>query len=71
MLAAVRACELRLGFARHRADHAGAERPGPLAEQQAHAAGRGVHQDRVAGPDTVRAVQEVLGGHALQHDRPG
>src|SRR5205807_3870319 len=56
MLAAVGPRELGLGFARHGANDAGAKRLGPLAEEQPDAPGRRVHQDGVAGLDTVRAM---------------
>jgi hypothetical protein len=48
-----------------------AARLGPLAEQQADAAGRGMEQDGVAllDPRLDGAVDQVLGGHALQHHR--
>ena len=69
MLAAVGPRELGLGFARHGANDAGAKRLGPLAEEQPDAPGRRVHQDGVAGLDTVRAMQKVFGGHTLQHER--
>ena len=42
---------------------------GPLADDEAHSARRGMDQDRLAWFDLMRAAQQVPGGHALQHHR--
>ena len=52
------------------ADQAVAQRPGPLAGDQADAAGRGVPQDMVARLQALgrqRALEQVLRGQALEH----
>ena len=54
---------------RYHADNRGTEMLRPLAHNQAHAAGGGVHQDRLAWLHAMRAAQQVLRGHALQHHR--
>ena len=69
--AAVLARELGFRFAADDADHARAERPGPLAQDQSDAAGGGVHQDRVAALHPVGAAHEELRGEALEHQRRG
>ena len=63
--------ELRLLVAADGADHGGAEMLGPLAEDQADAAGRGVEQDGVAGLDLIGLADQVLRRQALQHHRRG
>ena len=40
-----------------------------LAQEQADAAGRRMHEDRLARAHRVRAMQQVLRRHALQHQR--
>ena len=59
----------RLGVGGDGADHPGAQRLGPLAQQQPDAARRRVDEDGLAGPHAVGAMQQVFGGHALQHQR--
>ena len=54
---------------RDRADHGGAEMLRPLAQDQADAAGRRMHQDRVAGLHGIGVAQEIARGHAADHHR--
>ncbi len=68
-MAAVGARELGLRLGRHRAEHGRAQRRRPLAEEDADAAGGGLHQHHIAGPDLVDLAQQILCGHALQHHR--
>ncbi len=71
MVEAVRLGQFPLGGT---ADGTDSDRPqmlGPLAEDKAHPAGRGVKQDRVPRPHRVGEVQEVVRGHAFQHHRGG
>ncbi len=44
-------------------------RAGHLREEQAHAAGSGVHQRGVAGLERIGGVGEIMRRHALQHGR--
>ena len=53
------------------ADHGGAEMLGPLAEDQADAAGRRMQQDGVAGLDAIGLADQVLRRQALQHHGGG
>ena len=55
----------------HGADHPRAEAARDLAEQQAHAAGRGVDQAGVARTERVGAGGEEVRGEALEHDGGG
>ncbi len=55
----------------HGADEVGAQRLRPLAGDEAHAAGRRVEEDRLAGLDRVGAPQQVLDREALQHHAGG
>ncbi|MCY1520145.1 hypothetical protein D9M68_549160 [compost metagenome] len=67
---AVRQRELALGIAAGRADELQAERLGPLAGDEAHAAGRGMEQHEVARLQAFggqRLLQQVLRGEALEH----
>ena len=57
----------RLLLRRDRADHPGAAELGDLAEELAHAAGRGVDQAGVPGLQRIGAAGEVVGRHALEH----
>ena len=52
-------------------EDAGAEGLCHLDEEEADAAGSGVDEDFVAGPDGVGGVGEVVGGHALEHGSGG
>ena len=63
--------ELRLLVAADGADHGGAEMFGPLAEDQADAAGRGMQQDGIAGFDPIGLADQILRRQALQHHRGG
>ena len=63
--------ELGLFVAADGADHGGAEMLGPLAEDQADAAGRGMQQDGVAGFDAIGLADQILRGQALQHHGGG
>ena len=67
MIVAVRPGEFDLVGGTCRADGDGAEMLGPLACDQADAAGRRVEEDRVARFHLVGAAQQVFGRHALQH----
>ena len=49
------------------ADHGGAEMLGPLAEDEADAAGRGVQQNGVAGFHAIGLADQILRGQAFQH----
>ena len=69
VIAAVGPSVCRFFVRSDRADHRGADRLEPLAGNQANAAGRGVEQHRVAGLHLVRAPDQVLHGHALEHHR--
>src|ERR1700735_293004 len=51
------------------ADSRRAERLSPLAQDQTDAAGRRVHQNRVALFDAVSLPQQILRGQALKHHR--
>ena len=68
-VAAVLARDPRLLVARHGAEHARSERLRPRAQEQSHAARRRVHEHGVARAHAMRAMQQVLGRHALQHAR--
>ncbi len=59
--------ERGLGLRRDGADHARAELPRELEQQQSDAAGRRVHERRLAGAERERGVREIVRGHALQH----
>src|ERR1035441_976727 len=52
-------------------DDAGAQARGHLGEQQANAAGTGMHQSRVSGLEREGGIGEVMSGHALEHGRGG
>ncbi len=69
VVAAVGAGDFGLVVAADRADHGGAEMLGPLADDQADAAGRGVDHDGVAGLHLVGGVEEIARGHAADHHR--
>jgi hypothetical protein len=71
VLAAVLAREARLVFARHRADHRRAQAPRPRTDEQADAAGRGVHQHARAGLHVSKIVQQDVGGESLEKQRRG
>jgi hypothetical protein len=51
------------------ADDGGAQSLRPLANDQPDTAGRGVNEDGVAGLHLVSPPQQVVRGHAFQHDR--
>ncbi len=59
----------RLFRGRDRADDLGAQGLRPLAEDEADAAGGGVHEDGLARLHPVGAAEEILRGHALQQHR--
>ena len=63
--------KLCLLVAADRADHGDAEMLGPLAEDQADAARRGMQQDGLAGFDPIGLADEILHRQALQHHRRG
>ena len=67
----VRTGEFRLLLGRDHADDRRAEVLRPLAKDQPHAAGGGMHHDRVAGLHRIGAADQVLRRHALQHHRRG
>ena len=58
-------------LARHRADHDGAQAARPAADQQADAAGRGVHEQPGAGADVAEVAQQDVGGDALEQQGRG
>jgi hypothetical protein len=61
--------QFRLSFRRNGADDRCAERGRPLAENEAHAAGRGMYEDQVTRHDGIHLPDEHLSGHTLQHHR--
>ena len=61
--------QLGLGFGGDRRINVGPQRLAHLDQQQAHAAGPGVHQHPVAGLHPVGVIAEIVGRHALQHGR--
>src|SRR5207248_782121 len=61
--------ELGLLFGGHGADHLRTAQARDLAEDQADAARRGVHQTGVTLLQRIRGAREIVRGHALQHDR--
>ena len=61
----------RLVVARHRGDHGRAEMAGPLHQQLADAAGRGMDEDDVARLHGVDVMQQETGGDALQQAGSG
>ncbi len=63
--------ELGLGWGGDGSDDARADACSHLREQQAHAAGSGVHQRRVAGFQRKGGVGKIVRGHALQHGGGG
>jgi hypothetical protein len=66
--------QLALGRAAGGGDELQAQRPGPLAGDQAHAAGRGMPQHVVAGLQAFgrqRLLQQVLHRQALEHHAGG
>ena len=71
MIAAMRAGDLGLLLAADGADHGRAEMLGPLAHDQADAAGGGMDQDGVAGLHRIGFVQQIARGHAADHHRGG
>ena len=68
-MAAVGLGERGLFLGRHRAEYGGAKCGGPLAQEDAHAAGGGLYQHDIAGADLVNLAQQILRRHALQHHR--
>ena len=52
-------------------DDARAHPRGHLRQQQAHAAGAGMHQRRIPGLERKGGVRQVVRGHALQHGGGG
>ena len=69
MRATVLARDASLLFARHRADHHGAELPGPRGDEQADAACGRVHEEARSGADVAEVAQQDVGGDALQQRR--
>ena len=69
VIAAVLHGEFALLARTDRADHRGAEMPGPLAGDQADTAGGSVEEDGVAFLHAVGPAQKVLRRHAFQHHR--
>ena len=71
MGAAVGAGDLGLRVGADGADHGDAERARELAGDQPDAAGGGVVEDRLAALQRMDLPEQVLGGHALHHQRAG
>jgi hypothetical protein len=71
VLAAMGAGKLGLFFRPDSADDGGAQRIGPLAGDEADAAGRGMNEDGLAGRDLVGLAQQIAHRHALEHHRRG
>ena len=69
MIATMPAGNLGLLPAADGANHGRAKMLGPLADDQADAAGGGMDQDEVAGLHRIRFVQQITGGHAADHHR--
>ncbi len=69
MVAAIGLGQLGLVLRSDGADHGGAEMLAPLPEDLADAAGRGMHQDGLAGLHPVGAAQEILRRQSLQQHR--
>src|SRR5262249_30975804 len=69
IVAAMRPRERGLRRAADGADHGRAEKLGPLAHDQADAAGGGMDQDRVALLHAIGLLDEVTRGHAADHHR--
>ena len=67
MIAAIGEREVGLGLRADGADDMRAERPRPLAGEQADAAGRGMDQDPMPRLDLERLVQEIPDRQPLQH----
>ncbi len=63
--------ELRLLLGARGPDDGRAAQLGELDEQEPDPAGRGVHERRLAFLKGEGAVRQVVGGHALEHDRGG
>ena len=66
-MAPVGAGEVGLLLAADGADHGSAQVVGPLAQDQADAAGGGMDQDHVAGRDRIGPPQQVARRHPFQH----
>src|SRR6185369_8723720 len=71
VIAAVGPGELGLLVRTDGADHGRSESFRPLADDQPHASGGGVDQDRLARLDPMDRPQQHMGGHALEHHRSG
>ena len=71
VVAAVLLGELGLVLGADRADDRGAEMRRPLAQDETDAAGRRVHQNRMALLDLEGAPHQVFGRHALEHHAGG
>ena len=69
--AAVRLGDLGLLVGADGADHRDAERPRPLAGDQADAAGGRVVEDGLAALERIDLAEQVLRRHALHHQRRG
>jgi hypothetical protein len=69
MVAAMGPRQLRLLLRADRADDGGAEMIGPLAGDEADAAGRGMEEDRLPGADFECLAKQILRGEALQRHR--
>ena len=71
MGAAIGPCDRGLLIRAHCADHGDTERAGPLAGDQADAAGRSVIENGLAALQRVDLPEQVLRRHALHHQRRG
>jgi len=69
VVASVPPRHLDLRIRSHRPDHRRAERLRPLTRDLPDAARGGVEHDRLAGGHAMRPAGQILGRHALQHDR--
>ena len=63
--------QFALGFGAHRTDKLGAERGGPLTEQQPHATCGGVKQGLLTRAQREQAAQQILDGGPLQEHGRG
>ena len=64
--------QVRLLLGRHHTDHGRPQMARPLAHNQPHPTGGGMHHNRLARLHFMRAPQQILRRHALQHHRrPG
>lgn len=70
-MAAVCARQRALGGTASSTDDGGAQMPRPRHQHAADATGRSMRQQNGAGFDGLGQVQQVVGGHALEHECGG